>query len=61
MAPRRISAWNNKKKYKPLSCAQNSTEGPTPHAQTEIGEMSVLQLEVWSQARQITLSLWGLE
>lgn len=37
------------KKYKPLSSAQNSTEGPTLHVHTEINEMSESDnCQVWS-------------
>lgn len=60
IAPRRISAWN-KKTHKLLSCAQNPTEGQILHARTQISEMSIWQLQVWSLVRQITLWLWGLE
>lgn len=41
-----MSGWHTgvslaeRKKYKPLSSAQNSTEGPTPHVHTEINEIS---------------------
>lgn len=41
-----MSGWHTgvslaeRKKYKPLSSAQNSTEGPTLHVHTEINEMS---------------------
>lgn len=37
------------KKYKPLSSAQNSTEGPNLHVHTEINEMSESDnCQVWS-------------
>lgn len=57
-----MSTWHpgeslpkTKKKYKPLFCAQNSIEGPTPHAHCEISDMAIRQLQIWSLVRQITL------